>query len=321
MAAAAVAIVTMTAAATLMALTISGCGAIDASGAGKGLLSIGCGAAGGRAVTEGKDLPGSVLAALRYDFTLEGPESETLERSAYGGETLNLSVHSGAWSIGVKAFLAEGLAGTGSASVMVAPGYNAVRVPMLINHGYFDVIIPEFTGGVITADPPSAFPGTRITLTATPNSGLVLKEGSVKTDPPLELSGDGEAGGGGEERFVFTMPESDVRVIEAVFAAQFGLAILGPQDTSVKVYCDYTGEGDPVVSYTADGALAFWTDDPAFTYENGTLRWLIDGMEKTGAGDSFTFYARDYLAKTYTLTVMIKIGSWYSISGYVVVEQ
>ncbi|MDR1220456.1 MAG: hypothetical protein LBK73_12715 [Treponema sp.] len=309
-------------AAVLMALMASGCGAADAAGVadagGNGVLSIGCGEVRGRAITAGKDLPAHVLAALRYDFMLAGPDGETLERSAYGGETLSLSVRPGAWSVAAQAFLAGGLAGTGSASVTVSPGYNAVRIPMLINAGYFDVIIPEFSGGVITASPPSAFPGTRVTLTVTPKTGLFLKPGSLKTDPPLELKeADGDS-----VSFVFVMPESDVRVTEAVFAAPFGLAIQGPQDTSVRVYCDYTGPGDPVVSYTAGETLTFWVDDPSYAYEAGTLKWLVDGQEKTGAGNELAIHAGDYIVKRCVLTVMIKNGNnWYSLSGDFVVKQ
>ncbi|MDR1058009.1 MAG: hypothetical protein LBL43_00525, partial [Treponema sp.] len=72
------------------------------NGEGNLVISLGGGAA--RALTSGADLPGSVLAALRYELTLTGPGGEVLERTVTGGETLNLTVPLGEWRITAKAY-------------------------------------------------------------------------------------------------------------------------------------------------------------------------------------------------------------------------
>ena len=55
-----------------------------------------------------------------------------------------------------------------------------VRDRSEITASNYTVSIDTLTGGIITANPPSATPGTAITLTITPDNGMQLKDGTLK---------------------------------------------------------------------------------------------------------------------------------------------
>jgi hypothetical protein len=50
--------------------------------------------------------------------------------------------------------------------------------------------------------------------------------------------------------------------------------------------------------------------------------WLLEGDKKTASGDSLTIRAKDYIERSYSLAVMIKVNDqWYSgDTGFTVVE-
>ncbi|MDR2133890.1 MAG: hypothetical protein LBP27_02190, partial [Treponema sp.] len=159
----------------IAAVLLSGLGGCDflmgpdspaGNGGGNLTISFGAGGAGNeRAISSGADLPADVLAALRYELVLTGPGGEALEKTVSGGESLSLTAALGEWRIEAKAYRQGALAGTGSLSFTVAQGINSVRVPMMINGGYFDIIPdPSPSGGTVEANFRAAFPGTTVTL-------------------------------------------------------------------------------------------------------------------------------------------------------------
>jgi formylglycine-generating enzyme required for sulfatase activity len=179
------------------------------NGEGSLVISLGASDGAGKSITSGAALPGSVLAALRYEVTLNGPGGEVLERTVTGGETLNLTVPLGEWRITAKAYKEDGLAGTGNFSLTVVPGHNIAEVPMYINGGYFDITADSpVSNGTVTADFDAAFPETTITLTVTPDTGYTLKAGTLK----YRYGGSDYDPAGSGLIYTFTMPAADVTV-------------------------------------------------------------------------------------------------------------
>jgi parallel beta-helix repeat protein len=156
----------------------------------------------GRSIGPGEKLPGDVLAALRYELTLTGPDGETLSRTVSGGETLSLTVSLGQWRIAAKAYQQNILAGTGSQTFTVAPGSNSVRVPMNMAGPCYEITIPEgLRRAGVSSNFSAAFAGTEITLSIAPAPGYFWEAGTFKLD-----------GIGITNPHTFTMGTADVTV-------------------------------------------------------------------------------------------------------------
>ncbi|MDR1931265.1 MAG: right-handed parallel beta-helix repeat-containing protein, partial [Spirochaetales bacterium] len=206
------------------ALAVSGCnfvmgpGEPDSPALTNGNLSITFGNAGAssgpqsREITSGADLPEDVLAAMRYDLTLSGPNGEVLGETVSGGGTHNLTLIQGLWRIDVIAWQdAEARAGTGSLSFTVEPGNNSVRIPINMDGPCYEIELPEGLTGSFSA----AFAGTTVTLTlALPGGGYAIKSGSVK------INGNADPVSGSGNRYTFVMPAEDVSVSVDAFTGE-----------------------------------------------------------------------------------------------------
>jgi hypothetical protein len=249
-----------------------------------------------------------VFAALVYRVTLTGP-SEVPEQSARHGELLELTVPLGMWRLEVRAYKDGGLAGTADYSIRVAPGLTVIDVPMELNQGYFSIGFASMINGTVETDVTAAFPEATINLRVLPEDDYELKIGSLTANNgtiPLEGSG---------REYSFVMPAGDV-TISAEFNRCLGIEIEGPGDETITVLAvnSRTGDGSSLeISWAGDETLTFTLDSEDYNAEDGTLCWLLDGADLTpGSGTSIEIKARDYVARTYTLTVMIRKDEWYS---------
>jgi hypothetical protein len=171
---------------------------------------------------------------------------------------------------------------------------------------------PAIANGTVVSDWAIALPDTLVTLTVTPYSDgisdYILKAGSLKyndgSDHPIAGSGPD---------YSFAMPASDL-AISAFFNRVLGFAIEGPQDEMIPVAVAHSaGPGlSTDISWPGDEFLTF-TVDAAYTVEGGNLKWLVNGEDVAAAGSSLVIRARDYVARHYTLTALIKAhDQWYS---------
>jgi hypothetical protein len=178
----------------------------------------------------------------------------------------------------------------------------------------------SLTNGVVSADETSAVAGTVITLTVTPEAGYALKAGSLKyndgsADHVIDESGP---------TYSFTMPASDVTV-SAVFNPVLGaITIEGPRDEAVTVKAEHSAGHTPfmTISRRAGESVTFTLDSSEYTAEAGNLMWLVEGRSRAGTGNSLVINAGDYVERSYSLIVMIKVNNqWYSAeTGFKVVE-
>jgi hypothetical protein len=114
--------------------------------------------------------------------------------------------------------------------------------------------------------------------------------------------------------YTFTMPASDVTV-SAAFEPSFDITIEGPQDKTIVISAAHSGNREPAttISWSAGEWLAFTVENSGYSAEAGNLLWFVEGEEKTGTESSLTIHAKDYVKRTYRLTVMIKADDqWYS---------
>jgi hypothetical protein len=298
-------------AAALAILVFGGCelvaGPDEPVGSGRGNLLISLGG-GGRAITSGADLPADLLAALRYEIRLTGPNGEVLAKTVTGGENLKLTVALGQWQIEAQAYQNEALAGTGILGFTVAAGSNTVRVPMKMAGDCYEITVDSgISHGTIGIDYNTGFEGATITVTAVPEEGYILKSENLKYN-------DGVVTGSGP--YTFTMPASDVTV-SAVFSLVVGITIEGPLDEAEAITVTpthSTGHTPPTeISWAAGASVTFTLDSDDYTQEAGTLKWFVNDSLKTGTGNSLTINARDYALTTHSITVMVKVnGQWYS---------
>ncbi|MDR1251316.1 MAG: hypothetical protein LBK62_04025 [Treponema sp.] len=208
--------------ALLSGLFLGGCESALSEGAGeamdgKGTVTLTFGKSAGRAITSGIDLPDDVLASMRFEARLTGPNREDLTLNAKWGETAQLRLRQGQWRIDAKAYQADSpnLAGTGSISFDIQPRNNMVIVPMAMRDtagaplSCYEISVPGFANGQIEAGFTAAYPGTTVTLTAVPAGGYLLHSLSY-TDGTTTYT---PTGGGNE--YVFTMPDADITVSAA----------------------------------------------------------------------------------------------------------
>jgi hypothetical protein len=185
----------------------------SSGGNGKGNLVISLVSNSGpaRSIDAGGELGDEVLAAMRYDLILTGPDGETLNKTvAAGTNQLQMTVALGDWRIDARAYQEDSvLAGTGSVTFTVTPRTTAVTVPMNIEGACYEITINSDMAGVpIRPNFSAAFPGTTITLTVTP--GYVLRDGSlaysyVENDVPHEGNLSGPS-------YSFSMSAADVTI-------------------------------------------------------------------------------------------------------------
>jgi hypothetical protein len=168
------------------------------------------------------------------------------------------------------------------------------------------ITVGTFTGGNLSPNYRSVVAGTTITLTVTPDTGYVLKEGSLKYN-------DGSDHVIGGPPYRFTMPASDVTVSAFFNKVIDTITIEGPRDELIPV----TWEKNP--GNTLSDKKISWSNGDTITftvagYTSGVdLRWFMEGDEYSGTGDSITISAKEFLPRIYGLTVMIKVnGLWYS---------
>ncbi len=136
---------------------------------------------------------------------------------------------------------------------------------------YTVTIPPHFTGGVVRADVRRPAEGETVTLTAEPETGYLLQDGSLKvtldSDPTQEISLTQEADG----TYTFVMPAGDVSV-----AARFEKKTYTITHSLSNVNCSMGGEhshtvehGDtPTITLTADEGYTLPTT-VSVTYTDG----------------------------------------------------
>jgi hypothetical protein len=82
------------------------------------------------------------------------------------------------------------------------------------------------------------------------------------------------------------------------------------------VYSYSAERNPPTISWAADETVVFTVSGNYSAGVGGNLKWLVNGTAVTAhaTGNSLTIHAQDYIAQTYTLTVMIQAddGLWYS---------
>ena len=227
---------------------------------GEGNLVISVGDNPALAITSGADLPSDVLASLRYELTLTGPNGEAFAHTVTAGGTLSLTVSLGQWRIDAEAYQRDNLAGTGSVVFTVVPGTNSIRVPMMINGGYFDITAGSpISGGTVTANFAAAFPGTPVTVTVTPDSGYALKPETLKYNDGTDhdISGD--------PPYTFTMPAADV-TLYAEFDHPITVAALTNGSVTLSVTSAAAGT---TVTVTV-------TPDSGYALKPGTLEVILE---------------------------------------------
>jgi hypothetical protein len=177
-----------------------------------------------------------------------------------------------------------------------------------LNDTAYEVSIATgIANGTVTADKSVVFPDNPITLTVTPDSGYVLKSGSLQysyggNDYPITGA-------------TFVMPASNV-TISAFFNKSIGFAIEGPQDKMVTVTLEHSADHTPPteISWSGNETITFTVGDSSYNAEAGSLRWIVNGNEVTTAtGQSLVIDAQNYIRRTYTLTALIlENDQWYS---------
>jgi hypothetical protein len=176
------------------------------------------------------------------------------------------------------------------------------------------------SGGTINARPSSAEEGTTVTLTVTPDEGYVLKAGTLK----YSYDGADYTPEGSGSSFTFTMPAAEVTVSAEFNPVLGAITIEGPQDEAVTVTAVHSAGHTPPtdISRSAGESVTFTLADSGYTAEAGNLRWFVEGKTKIGSGNSLTVNAGDYVERSYSLAVMIKVNDqWYSAeTGFTVVK-
>jgi hypothetical protein len=220
-------------------------------------------------------------------------------------------------------FPVSSLAGSGTAWFRVSatdgtnrytvdPG-NSVTIPeggiqdIALSLTIYQVTIdPAMAGGSITADKSYGTEGSAISLTVTPDTNYALKSETLKyNDGTNDYAITGS---------VFAMPASDV-TISAFFNRSLGFTVVGPADKMIEVTAEHSAGAEPAtnISWSAAESVIFTLESLDYRTEDGNLQWIVNGTVLSAGGNSLVIRARDYVQRSYTVTVMIKEdGQWYS---------
>jgi hypothetical protein len=177
---------------------------------------------------------------------------------------------------------------------------------------FYKVTSSGLIDGAVTAVP-IALSGSSVDFTVTPDTDYILKSGTLKcndgtTDLPITGTGP---------NYAFTMSASDV-TISAFFNRVLDFTIELPADKALAVTITmvHSAGADPAtdISWSGDESILFTVNGSDYTVENGKLKWIVNGTKiLTASGNSHTIRARDYVQRSYTVTVMIEEdGQWYS---------
>jgi hypothetical protein len=177
---------------------------------------------------------------------------------------------------------------------------------------YRVTIDPAIVGGSVAVDKSYETAGDAIDLTVTPDPNYRLKSGTLKhsyggVEYPITGSGPD---------YAFTMPAADV-TISAFFNKVLGFTIEGPSEKAIGVTMEHSDEhatSATEISWSGDEHVTLTLESSDYTAEDGNLRWIVSGIEITAADGNFlVIKARDYVQRSYTVTVMIaEDGQWYS---------
>jgi hypothetical protein len=196
----------------------------------------------------------------------------------------------------------------GDSGAIPAGGITNLALSLAI---YRIAIDSAMTGGSVAADKRYETAGNTIGLTVTPDTDYRLKSGTLKYsggDVDYPITGSGS-------EYSFAMPASDV-TIGAFFNRILGFTVEGPADKTIAVTMAHSAGGEPAtdISWSGDESVTLTLESPGYRAEDGNLKWIVNGTELSIAGgNSLAIRARDYVQRSYTVTVMIKEdGQWYS---------
>jgi hypothetical protein len=195
----------------------------------------------------------------------------------------------------------------GDSGPLSANGITNLDLPLAI---YRITIDPAIAEGRVTADKSCEAVGNTISLTITPDANYRLKSGTLTYSDGT----DEYPIAGTEPDYAFTMPAFDV-TISAFFNRVLGFTIEGPGDLMVSVTTENSAGGTSTeISWSADESVTFTLESSDYQAEDGNLKWIVNGTEISDAGGkSLVIRARDYVQRSYMVTVMIREdGQWYS---------
>jgi hypothetical protein len=252
-----------------------------------------------------------IEAGLSYRLEFSGPGEEAPRVLEPGTGTLTLPLILGEWIIRAKAYQGEVLYGSGEIPVTVEAGrINDARIVM-------KTALAAITAFSF-ADPPATgiLDGESKTIAVTVPFGTDV----TNLIPTVTHLGARVSPASGEaqdfsEPVVYTVTAANGDEAEwTVTVTIFGFTIEGPGDLMVPVSITHSAGSvsSTAISWSGDESLTF-TVDTAYSAEAGNLQWLVNGETVAAPGNSLTVRSRDYILRTYTLTVMIKEqGQWYS---------
>jgi hypothetical protein len=176
---------------------------------------------------------------------------------------------------------------------------------------YGITIDPAIAGGSVIADKSYETAGNTIGLTVEPDDGYILKSGTLQYSDGTDNYPIPESG----PEYSFEMPAADV-TISAFFNKGLGFTVEGPSERAVGVTAEHSAGAEPAteISWSGDEFITFTLESSDYTVEGGNLKWIVNGIEISAAnGNSLVIRARDYVQRSYTVTVMIaEDGQWYS---------
>jgi hypothetical protein len=159
------------------------------------------------------------------------------------------------------------------------------------------------------------------TVSGTENLRLTVALGEWRIDANAYQQ-EGLVGTGGLA-FTVTSGLNSIRIPMTINGGYFDIIIEGPRDEAVTVRAVHSGgESTTTISRRAGESLVFTLDSSDYTAEAENLLWIVEGRPKTGSRNSLTINAVDYVERSYSLTVMIKVNDqWYSAeTGFTVAE-
>jgi hypothetical protein len=108
---------------------------------------------------------------------------------------------------------------------------------------------------------------------------------------------------------------NEAKIVMKVTSRPPGFTIEGPQDETIAITMTHNAGAEPAtdISWSGDESITFTIDGSGYAVENENVKWFVNGIELSAAGNSLVIRARDYVRRSYTLTALIKAdGQWYS---------